>query len=100
MDAKATVRVRASEEGAGQRPDRARLERVAELLTDSGFVVLRVGRFGVNIQGDEQIFERELGVSLQGVQPMAEAPHPQSKELSKLIDLVEVAGTPLSFSTS
>lgn len=95
--AKATVRVSPPNSEPGQRPDREHLERAAQLLKESGFEILRVGRFGVNIQGDEQAFARELGVHLLGQDPLVEpvaAPH---RELNSLIDLVEVAGRPMSF---
>jgi hypothetical protein len=95
--AKATIRVRSASDAVGQRPGRAEMERTAELLQQGGFEVLRVGRFGVNVQGDEQSFQRELGVNVQGAENLVETPHPQHEELSKLIDLVEVAGKPESF---
>jgi hypothetical protein len=57
----ATVRVRSATDTAGERPDPAKMERAAALLQESGFEVLRIGRFGVNIKGDEQAFQRELG---------------------------------------
>jgi hypothetical protein len=72
------------------------MERTAELLQEGGFEVLRVGRFGVNVQGDEQAFQRELGVNVQGAESLVETPRPHHEELSKLIDLVEVAGKPES----
>jgi hypothetical protein len=97
MVAKATIRVRTSGDVAGQRPGRAQLERAAKLLQESGFEVLRVGRFGVNVQGDEQAFKRELGVSVQGTKNLVEAPTPHHQELAQLIDLVEVADRPLNF---
>jgi hypothetical protein len=63
----------------------------------SGFEVLRIGRFGVNIQGDEQAFQRELGVDVSKSKNLVEAPRPSHQELSKLIDLVEIAGPPSNF---
>jgi hypothetical protein len=95
--AKATIRVRAATDAAGGRPGRAEMDRAAELLQEGGFEVLRVGRFGLNIQGDEQAFQRELGVNVQGAGNLVETPHPQHEELSKLIDLVEIADKPQSF---
>ena len=93
----ATIRVRAASDAAGARPDRPTMERAAELLKNRGFQVLRIGRFGVNVQADEQAFQRELGVRVQGTQPLVEAPKPQHQELSQLIDLVEVTGKPTNF---
>jgi hypothetical protein len=60
----ATVRVRSATDTAGERPDPARMERAAAPLQQSGFEVLRIGRFGVNIKGDDQAFQRELGVDV------------------------------------
>jgi hypothetical protein len=94
----ATIRVRSGDE-RGSRPERSLLERAAELLQESGFRVLRVGRFGVNVQADELAFQRELGVDLRGTGHVVEAPHPRQKELSQLIDLVEVAKEPLPFAS-
>ena len=58
----ATVRVRSATDTAGERPDPARMERAAALLQESGFEVLRIGRFGVNIKGDDQDQGRRPGV--------------------------------------
>jgi hypothetical protein len=73
------------------------MELAARLLRESGFVVLRVGRFGVSIQGEDKDFEQELGVNIQGKEHVVEVPRPRSAELSRLIDLVEIAGPPLNF---
>ncbi len=93
---KATIRVRSGSDVEGQRPEPAQMERAAELLQQSGFEVLRVGRYGVNIEGDEQAFKRELGVDTTG-NTLVTAPQAHHEELSQLIDLVEVTGKPLSF---
>ena len=97
MIATATIRVRPPANVSGQRPARERMERAAELLRQSGFEVLRIGRFGVNVKGDETAFQRELGVDLGQAASIVEAPRPHLKELSQLIDLVEIAAPPLSF---
>jgi hypothetical protein len=93
---KATIRIRPSSGVAGERPAPEEMRRAAELLQQSGFEVLRVGRFGVNVEGDEHAFQRELGVHAEGGSLVA-APQVQQHELSELIDLVEVAGKPERF---
>ena len=93
----ATVRVRSATDTAGERPDPAKMERAAALLQESGFEVLRIGRFGVNIKGDDQAFQRELGVDVSKSGSLVEAPRPPHHELSQLIDLVEFAKPPLNF---
>jgi hypothetical protein len=93
----ATVRVRSATDTAGERPDPAKMERAAVLLQESGFEVLRIGRFGVNIKGDDQAFQRELGVDVSKSENLVEAPRPPHQELSQLIDLVEIAKPPLNF---
>ena len=95
--ATATVRVRADGGGAEARPDQAKMERAAALLKESGFEVLRIGRFGVNIKGDDQAFKRALGVDVSNAKSLVEAPRPSHQELSQLIDLVEITGKPLNF---
>lgn len=93
----ATVRVRPASDTAGARPDQASMERAAELLRESGFEVLRIGRFGVNIRGDEHVFQRKLGINVKAAGKLVEAPSPSDKELSQLIDLVEITGPPINF---
>lgn len=96
MDARATVRVR-TPEGSNQGPDRSQMERAAELLQECGFNILRIGRMGVNVQADETVFSRELGVNPTAEQSLLKTPAPRSDELSELIDLVEIAGKPINF---
>jgi hypothetical protein len=93
----ATVRVRAGADAEGGRPDQAKMERAADLLKQSGFEVLRIGRFGVNIKGDPSAFQRELGVDVSNAKSLVEAPKPSHHELSQLIDLVEIADKPTNF---
>ena len=93
----ATVRVRAGADAADGRPDQAKMERAADLLKQSGFEVLRIGRFGVNIKGDPSAFQRELGVDVSSAKSLVEAPKPSHHELSQLIDLVEIADKPTNF---
>jgi len=93
----ATVRVRPEADAAGGRPGQAKMERAADLLKQRGFEVLRIGRYGVNIKGDDQAFQRELGVDVSNAKSVVEAPRPAHQELSQLIDLVEVTGKPTNF---
>jgi hypothetical protein len=93
----ATVRVRPEADAEGGRPDQAKMERAADLLKQRGFEVLRIGRFGVNIKGDDQAFQRELGVDVSNAKSVVETPRPAHQELSQLIDLVEVTGKPTNF---
>jgi hypothetical protein len=53
------------------------MERAAALLQESGFEVLRIGRFGVNIRGDDQAFQRELRVDVSKSGNLVEAPRPR-----------------------
>jgi hypothetical protein len=93
----ATVRVRTATDAAGERPDQAKMERAAALLAESGFKVLRIGRYGVNIQGDEKAFQSALGVDISNSKSLVEAPRPPHQELSKLIDLVELTAPPQNY---
>lgn len=96
LTAKATVRV-TTEDGQPGKPDRSRLEAAAGKLAERGFQVMRIGRFGVNIEGPESAFEKELGVHIRPEEALVAPAQPAEPELSKLIDLVEVASVPTSF---
>ncbi len=91
MQVAATVRVKAKQ---GEKPDRARLEEVAKLLQDSGFQILRIGRFGVSIQGEQSTFARELGVEASPDRALNAKAAPAQPALHNLIDGVEVAPKP------
>jgi hypothetical protein len=97
MGAKATVRVRAGADGTASRPPRAALDEAAERLAQRGFNVLRIGRFGVSIEGEPSTFRREFGIEVQDGSPLIERPSPRDAGLAKLIDLIEVTSTPVSF---
>jgi hypothetical protein len=97
MNARATVKVRPEVPGTALRPDRARLEAAAHLLTKCGFNVLRIGRFGVNIEGPEAAFRQKLGVDVSGAQHLVVAAQPRTRELGDLLDTVEIAGAPTYF---
>ena len=92
MDVSATVRVTTSpSEG---KPDRSRLERTAEILKESGFDVLKIGRFGVSIRADASAFRNVLGVLATADTALCTATEPKNSELRDLIDLVEVTPRP------
>ena len=91
MQVAATVRVKAE---PGQKPDRTRLEEVAKLLRESGFEILRIGRFGVSIQGEQSTFARELGVDASPDRALNAKASPAQPALHGLIDGVEVAPKP------
>ena len=94
----ATVRVRSATDATADRPDKADMERAATLLREHGFEVLRVGRFGVNIEGDASAFQRTLGVDVsKSENGLVETARPSHHELSRLIDTVEIAKPPISF---
>ena len=93
MTTRATVRV-TSQDGSDAKPDRGRLEAAASKLTERGFQVTRIGRFGVNIEGPEATFAKELGVKVKPQQSLVAPIKPAESGLSDLIDLVEVAGAP------
>jgi hypothetical protein len=73
------------------------LERAAALLADSGFRIVRIGRFGVSVAAEQQTFESALGVSVEPGQSSSVEAVPQSQELADLVDRVDVASAPESF---
>ena len=97
LNAKATVRVIA-EGGGDTKPDRSRLEAAASMLVECGFQVNRIGRFGVNIEGPAETFEKALGVCVVPDEATVATARPAEPELSKLVDLVEIASAPTLFS--
>jgi hypothetical protein len=93
MGVRATVR--ASPEKQGESPTRDRMERIAAELRGSGFEVLRVGRTGVVVSGDDERYARVLGVK-PGTSPVQEV-SPATSELGDLVDLVEFVPDPQLF---
>lgn len=91
MRVTATVSVRPDE---GDRPDRKKLEEAAKLLEQSGFDIVRIGRFGISVKGEAADFARVLGVEAAPNKAMAMRAKPSQPELSKIIDQVEVASDP------
>jgi hypothetical protein len=94
MQISATVRVKASH---GGKPDRRRLEEAAKLLRQSGFNVLRIGRFGVSIRGDDRDFSRVLGVKAEPNCALKVNVSPEQGALRRLVDLVEITPSPQYF---
>jgi hypothetical protein len=95
MDVAATVRIRPVGD-PNDKPDRARVERAAELLRRHGFTVQRLGRYGVSIVGKDEDFYRELGVRPAPGKALAAPVVPREAELRELIDLIEVVPKPES----
>ncbi len=93
MTVSATVRVRPATEGQ-DRPDQARLDEAARLLGESGFDILRIGRFGVAIRGEHADFLRVLGVNTAPNKSLSAAVEPPDQRLRKLIDLIEIVPPP------
>jgi hypothetical protein len=91
MDVFATISVKP---GDGDKPDRAKLEEAARLLQESGFAVMRIGRYGVSVSGKQDDFSRVLGVQAAPDTAMATPAKPTQPELGELIDKVEVAPKP------
>lgn len=99
MTIKATVRVRPRQpvEPPVSRPDPEDLQEAARLLSACGFLVRRVGRFGVNVEADADVFLRTLGVDLRLASNRVQVPRPASPDLDRLIDLVESPPDPEIF---
>lgn len=99
MTIKATVRVRPRKpvEPTMLRPDPEDLQEAARLLSACGFQVRRVGRFGVSVEADADVFLRTLGVDLRLASDRVKVPRPASPDLDRLIDLVESSPDPEIF---
>jgi hypothetical protein len=100
MAIRATVRVRNRGDVVGERPSADALERVADALKRGGLSVLRVGRFGVSVEGEAEDFARTLGVALEPNRSRTVQANPREDELSDLVGSVEVTGTPERFRSS
>ncbi|MEM7120578.1 MAG: hypothetical protein AAF563_04825 [Pseudomonadota bacterium] len=64
------------------------------MLKERGFLIKRIGRFGVSIEGDDETFDRELGMKLAKGKSFVGKPHPELEQLERLIDLIEVTSEP------
>ena len=92
MEVAATVRVKS--DVSGDKPEQAKLERTADVLQSLGFQVLKIGRFGVSIRGEETDFSKVLGVEASPNKALSAEVNPTRPELKELIDLVEVTPKP------
>jgi hypothetical protein len=90
MQVSATVRV-TSDQTSEQKPNAGRLKRAAELLKKAGFDILRIGRFGVSVRGEEAAFRDVLGVIPKANKALIAPSARRVSELRELVDLVEVA---------
>lgn len=97
MTRSATVRVKPEEGTPLARPEREKLEEAAKLLTESGFAVNRIGRFGISLSADDAVFKRELGVTPEPGKPLVAPIKPRHAPLAKLIDQIEITGAPEYF---
>ena len=97
MATTATFRVKGKSGTLEARPERERLEQAADLLRQSGFSIRRIGRFGVSASGDDEAFERELGITPQPGKPLVAEVTPRTPPLAKLVDLIEITGQPEYF---
>lgn len=94
----ATVRVRRpGTTDPASRPAPEDLEEAARLLAERGFRVLRIGRFGVNVEADAALFRSELGLGPFSASVGVQRPRPVSPGLRDLVDLVEAAPAPEAF---
>lgn len=95
MDARATVRVRSRT--AAERPSVGSVEAAAKLLSELGFGIVRIGRFGISIEGAPETFQSALGVEVRSGKALVAPVRPKSAELANLVDLIEVTPEPSHF---
>ena len=92
---KATIRVRGATGDTGTRPEPERLQRAAYVLSEEGFEILHVGRFGISVCSEMEVFCRVLGVEPSGVSVVKL--DPVSEELKELLDVMQVDSEPEFF---
>ncbi len=90
----ATVLVNATE---GSKPDPARVEEAARLLARSGIDVLRIGRFGVSVEAESEVFARVLGVTPVPDGHKSYPVDPAEPALRDLLDSVELNAPPRTY---
>ncbi len=91
---RATVRVRSRAE-SGTPPSSESLTGAAQALDRAGLHVVRVGRFGVSVEGTPDAYYQALGVT-----SLAAGVHqvqPRDAELANLAEALEVATDPTLF---
>ena len=91
MEVTATVRIKAED---GGKPARERLEEAAKQLQEAGFDVLRVGRFGISVKGEQSTFSRVLGVETVPNRSLNAKAKPTQQPLDDMVEGVEVASKP------
>lgn len=92
---RASVRVVADSSGKPN-PERVRL--VGEQLSELGFEVLRIGRRGISIEGEPERFEAVFGIHPEPARALTLEVHPRDARLKGMVDYLEVASEPVSFS--
>lgn len=90
MTIRAALRVIPSARGL-PRPEDERLQEAARCLERLGITVLRIGRFGVSVEANEDDFSRVLGVQRATVHTGTTSVNPPDSQLAALIDQVEIA---------
>ncbi len=93
LTATATVRSQAHD----PLPNDSDVVRATQALIKAGFEVGHIGRFGVSISGEKQLFHDALGVDLPENSCAKIPANPDDPELIACIDKVEIFTTPLSF---
>ena len=71
----------------------------SQASTANGFSVLRIGRFGISVEGTVEDFHRAFGVTVESGKALVSTVAPAAPGLSA-IDLVEVASSPTTFATT
>jgi len=89
MTIRAALRVVPSTRGLS-RPEHERLQEAAKCLERLGITVLRIGRFGVSVEANENDLSRVLGVQRGAVHPGTISVNPPDSQLAALIDQVEI----------
>jgi hypothetical protein len=98
MATRATVRVTPEDESDSGRPAKDRLQSAARILEGLGFGVVRVGRFGVSIEGDEHRYHEVFGVAVPGKKEGLVTPvRPTDEKLAGLVDSLEITPEPTYF---
>lgn len=87
-------------EVSDKRPAESRVLEAAEQLSKLGFTVLRIGRFGVNVEAPAEKFLNVLGIHPFDSAGGSASVHPHDPKLRDLIDLIEMAPPPELYCTS
>lgn len=93
MQVVATIRIGSRATGSNQ-DECSAVDEAKSLLEREGFVVFFVGHDTLDVEVSEEDFRRTLGVSAPGPRGMSSSVSPRDRDLSRLIDLVEVYPVP------